>query len=106
NVASTKNPPPGFLFLCPWKDFQTGPSSYRWSDSPAYWSLDPLSVERISTEEATRLGFPSLQLTTRVRGKSSDTNVYAGLRRFHQGKGFDPESQDVARHLGYPLYEF
>ncbi|KAJ7486380.1 hypothetical protein B0H11DRAFT_2015954 [Mycena galericulata] len=31
--------------------------------------------------------------------------VYAGLRKFHTGKGFDPDSQDVARHLEQPLYK-
>ncbi|KAF7353337.1 hypothetical protein MSAN_01521900 [Mycena sanguinolenta] len=36
---------------------------------------------------------------------SWDNSVYEGLRRFHQGKGFDPDSQDLARHLGYPLFE-
>ncbi|KAJ7153842.1 hypothetical protein C8R46DRAFT_897824, partial [Mycena filopes] len=72
---------------------------------PAYWSLDPSGVERLSTEEATRLGFPPLELTTKVWGMSWDASVYDGLRQFHQAKGFNPESQDVARHLGYPLYQ-
>ncbi|KAJ7696339.1 hypothetical protein B0H16DRAFT_1265423, partial [Mycena metata] len=62
-------------------------------------------VHRLSTEEATQLGFPSFQLTTQVYGYSWDTSVYAGLPQFHQAKGFDPESQDIARHLGQPLYE-
>ncbi|KAJ7044380.1 hypothetical protein C8F04DRAFT_942366, partial [Mycena alexandri] len=70
-----------------------------------YWSLDPSGVDRLSTEEATQLGFPSFQLTTRVHGYSWDTSVYAGLRQFHKAKGFDPDSQDVARHLGCPLYQ-
>ncbi|KAJ7732541.1 hypothetical protein B0H16DRAFT_176578 [Mycena metata] len=97
--------PPGCLFLCPTIKFQTGLSSFRWPDCPAYWSLDPSGVDRLSTEEAAQLGFASLQLTTKVEGLSWDTSVYAGVRQFHQAKGFDPESQDVARHLGCPLYE-
>jgi hypothetical protein len=40
-----------------------------------------------------------------VWGKSWDASVYTGLRQFHQAKGFDPDSQDVARHLGQPLYQ-
>ncbi|KAJ7037126.1 hypothetical protein C8F04DRAFT_916634, partial [Mycena alexandri] len=97
--------PTGYLFLCPPTAFQAGSSSFRWPDSPAYWSLDPLGIEHLSTEEAMALGFPSLLLNTIVYGYSCDASVYAGLRQFHAAKGFDSDSQDVARHLGYPLYE-
>ncbi|KAJ7033914.1 hypothetical protein C8F04DRAFT_1395766 [Mycena alexandri] len=100
-----KNTPPAYLFRCPTTNFQLGPSSFKWPDCPAYWSLDPSGVRRLSTEEATRLRFPSFQLTTRVHEYSWDTSVYAGLRQFHKAKGFDPDSQDVARHLGCPLYQ-
>ncbi|KAJ7721812.1 hypothetical protein B0H16DRAFT_1473704 [Mycena metata] len=84
--------PPGYLFLCPTTDFQTGSTSFRWPDCPAYWSLDPSGVDRLSTEEATQLGFPAFKLTTKFEGSSWDTSVYAGLRQFHQAKGFDPDS--------------
>jgi hypothetical protein len=50
------------------------------------------------------MGFPSIQLSAEVIGKCWDANVYAGLRQFHQGKGFDPDGQHVARHLGDPLF--
>jgi hypothetical protein len=62
-------------------------------------------AERLSTQDAYNLGFPSLGLSTVILGKSWDASVYAGLRQFHQAKGFDPDSQDVARYLGHPLYE-
>ncbi|KAJ7168969.1 hypothetical protein C8R46DRAFT_1092955 [Mycena filopes] len=97
-------PPPGYLFLCPSEAFKTGPLTFKWPDCPAYWSLDPSGIDRLSTEEATRLGFPSMELRTEVEGRSWNASVYAGLRQFHEAKGFDPDSQDVARHLGYPLY--
>ncbi|KAJ7168912.1 hypothetical protein C8R46DRAFT_1092849 [Mycena filopes] len=45
-----------------------------------------------------------MELRTQIEGLSWDANVYAGLRQFHEAKGFDPASQDVARHMGYPLY--
>ncbi|KAJ7775528.1 hypothetical protein B0H16DRAFT_47121 [Mycena metata] len=102
---SSEAPPPGYLFLCPPSAFHAGYSSLRWPDSPVYWSLDPLGVERLNVGEATALGFPSFLLRTKVGRRSWDANVYAGLRQFHAAKGFDPNSQDVARHLGYPLYE-
>ncbi|KAJ6566384.1 hypothetical protein B0H19DRAFT_709739, partial [Mycena capillaripes] len=103
-LPTTDEPPTGFLFLCPEKDFQIGPSSFCWPDLPAYWSLDPSGVERLSAEEATDFGFPALELTTEISGSSWDNSVYAGIREFQRAKGFDPESQDVARHLGCPLF--
>ncbi|KAJ7866115.1 hypothetical protein B0H13DRAFT_2352698 [Mycena leptocephala] len=56
-------------------------------------------------EDATALGFPSISLFTNVYGKSWDASVYAGLCQFHQAKGFDPDSQGVARHLGDGAYQ-
>ncbi|KAJ6465022.1 hypothetical protein C8R45DRAFT_795238, partial [Mycena sanguinolenta] len=62
-------------------------------------------ASRLSSEEAHTLGFPIIHIGTRITGHSWDRSIYQGLRRFHQGRGFDPESQDVARHLVYPLLE-
>jgi hypothetical protein len=56
-------------------------------------------------EDATLLGLPSIQFIKEIEGSSWDASVYAGLHQFHQAKGFNPESQEVALHLGYPLYE-
>ncbi|KAJ6462888.1 hypothetical protein C8R45DRAFT_778284, partial [Mycena sanguinolenta] len=70
-----------------------------------YWSLDPSGTDRLSPEEATWLGFPSFRLSTSAPGHYWDASVYEGLRQFHQAKGFDSYSQDVARHLGEPLYQ-
>ncbi|KAF7340649.1 hypothetical protein MSAN_02136900 [Mycena sanguinolenta] len=101
-LETTGDPPVGFLFLCPPEDFRTDPSSFR---RPAYWSLDPSGANRLSLEEATLLGFPPFELTTIAGGYSWDAGAYEGLRQFHEAKGFDPYSQDVARHLGYRLYQ-
>ncbi|KAF7377045.1 hypothetical protein MSAN_00122600 [Mycena sanguinolenta] len=104
-LQTTGDPPAGFLFLCPTESFQTGPSSFRWPTCHAYWSLDPSGFDRLSQQEATRLGFPSFELTIAAREYSWDTNIYEGLRQFHEAKGFDPYSQDIARHLGLPLFQ-
>jgi hypothetical protein len=56
-------------------------------------------------EEAINLGFPLMDFNMEIYGFSWDASIYAGLRQFHLGKGFDPESQDVARHLRLPLYQ-
>ncbi|KAJ7455174.1 hypothetical protein FB451DRAFT_984505, partial [Mycena latifolia] len=69
-----------------------------------YWSLDPSGVERMSLEEAEQLGFPSFELEMKYQGWSWDESVYNGIRQFHQAKGFDPDSQDVALELGHPLF--
>ncbi|KAJ6522050.1 hypothetical protein B0H19DRAFT_1277498 [Mycena capillaripes] len=103
--ASRKEAPVGFLFLCPTEHFGTGPLSFGWPECPAYWSLDPLGVERLTAEEATELGFPSFQLSTQIWTVSWDATVYTELRQFHKAKGFDPDSQDVARYLREPLYQ-
>jgi hypothetical protein len=103
--ATPQNGPSGYLFLCPAKYFQTGPSSFRWPDCPAYWSVDPEGVQRLSPEETAGLGFPTIQMNLTATGDSWDANVYTGLRQFHQAKGFDPDSQDVARYLGHRIFQ-
>ncbi|KAF7377083.1 hypothetical protein MSAN_00126900 [Mycena sanguinolenta] len=95
----------GFLFSCPKEDFRMGSSSLCWPACTAYWSLDPSGIVRLSPEEATALGLPSFELATKAEGCSWDASVYEGLRQFHEAKGFDPYSQDVARDLGRPLYQ-
>ncbi|KAK7029963.1 hypothetical protein R3P38DRAFT_2621983 [Favolaschia claudopus] len=94
-----------FLFLCPPESFPVGPLSFKCPECVGYWSFDPSGLDRLSSEQAAELGFP--KICSSVEGifwHWSDT-VYASLRQFHQGKGFDPDSQDLARHLGHPLYE-
>ncbi|KAJ6559408.1 hypothetical protein DFH09DRAFT_1316717 [Mycena vulgaris] len=103
--TTEEDPPAGFLFLCPADDVQTGPASFRLPDCPAFWSLNSAGIQRLSTEEATQLGFSSIQSTIRTWVESWNPSVYDGLRQFHKAKGFDPESQDVARHLEEPLYQ-
>ncbi|KAJ7794841.1 hypothetical protein B0H14DRAFT_2468587, partial [Mycena olivaceomarginata] len=106
-VSPTKpHPPEGYLFLCPPEQFHIGASvSSKWPECPAYWSLHPSGVERLSWEDAASLGFPRIGFLEYARGWSWDARVYEGLRQFHQAKGFDPDSQELALHLGEPLYE-
>ncbi|KAJ7657124.1 hypothetical protein B0H17DRAFT_357203 [Mycena rosella] len=81
------------------------PHLFRTSGLPAYWSLDPTGVERLSAEEAKDLGFPSFEFAATAHVYSWDADVYDGLRQFHEAKGFDPYSQDVARHMGHRLFQ-
>ncbi|KAJ7315682.1 hypothetical protein DFH08DRAFT_1039364, partial [Mycena albidolilacea] len=103
--GTTEKPPAGFLFLCPQKDFKTSPSTYSWPDCPAYWSFDPSGVDRLTVKEAIQLGYPAFQLKTTLYGPSWDAGIYEGLRKFHRAIGFDPDTQDLALHLGHPLFE-
>ncbi|KAF7353278.1 Transposon Tf2-12 polyprotein [Mycena sanguinolenta] len=108
-IADERDIPEGYLFVCPPQDFRTHTEPhvnlYQWPACPAYWSLDPSGADRLSTEDARNLGFPAIHIETMMSGDSWDRSVYEGLRRFHEGKGFDPDSREVARRLGYPLYE-
>lgn len=97
----------GYLFVCPLRDLRSDVSGrFRTSPAcPAYWTLDPLGVDRLSSEDAKRLGFPELSFSALVGQRCWDESVYNGLRQFHAAKGFDPDSQDVARHVRVPLYQ-
>ncbi|KAJ7436878.1 hypothetical protein B0H11DRAFT_635978 [Mycena galericulata] len=100
------NLPAGYLMLCPLDELQSElPGAFRIPDCPAYWSLDPSGVERLSAEEARNQGFPDIDVGLEVFALSWDTTVYAGTRQFHEAKGFDPYSQDVAIALGHPLFQ-
>ncbi|KAJ7606039.1 hypothetical protein FB45DRAFT_941515 [Roridomyces roridus] len=96
--------PPGYLFLCPGSDFQVGPLEFRWPQCPAYWSLDESGKERLGEVEAHRLGFPNMTFATKVCGLSWHQNAYTAVAKLHQAKGFDPYTQDAARHLEEPLF--
>ncbi|KAK7027656.1 hypothetical protein R3P38DRAFT_3354652 [Favolaschia claudopus] len=95
----------GFLFLCPSQSFQVGPVSFRCPENVGYWSLNPSGGDQLSVEQASELGFPAICVSLSGHGTAWSDTIYTGLRQFHQGKGFDPDSQDLARHLGVPLYQ-
>ncbi|KAJ7745110.1 hypothetical protein B0H16DRAFT_1889480 [Mycena metata] len=102
-VLKTGSPPTGYLFVAPPAAFRSG-ITFRWPECPVYWSTDPSGVSRLSPEDANSLGFPGFALTMLAWVNFWDDGVYAGLRQIDQAKGFDPDTQDVARQLGHPLY--
>ncbi|KAJ7775510.1 hypothetical protein B0H16DRAFT_1507669 [Mycena metata] len=99
--------PTGYLFVSPGAAFQCRPALLGWPDLPAYWSFDSSGLDPLSTADAERLGFSRIHLSSEVYVRSWDASVYTALRKFHTAKGFDPTSQDIARHLGPqpPLYK-
>ncbi|KAJ7448761.1 hypothetical protein FB451DRAFT_760590 [Mycena latifolia] len=100
--APTQKAPQGYLLVYPHRDLRTGELTSRWPEYPAFWSFD--GVTRLSTEQAAQFGFPSIKFSTQIHGEEWDSSVYAGLRKFHEGKGFDPEDEDLPWHLRGPLY--
>ncbi|KAJ6532594.1 hypothetical protein B0H19DRAFT_1272850 [Mycena capillaripes] len=94
------NLPPGYFFLCPLTEIQTElPGHFRVPADAAYWSRDPSGMEHLSTEEARNEGFPDIEFCMWGCGRTWDDGVYTGVRQFHQAKGFDPYSQEVATRL-------
>ncbi|KAJ7217564.1 hypothetical protein B0H12DRAFT_1241691 [Mycena haematopus] len=90
--------PLGFLFLyCP-SPLHSTPAKVR--NSIAYWALDRTGQQRLSAEDALELGFPPVKAEIEVHVKSWNTATYLILRQFHEGKGFDPDGEEIARHLG------
>ncbi|KAJ7189458.1 hypothetical protein GGX14DRAFT_325194, partial [Mycena pura] len=68
---------------------------------PFYWSLHRSGTNRLTAEQADELGFPPVNFKARAHGYSWDSDIYAMYHDFHQGKGFDPESEDIARRMEY-----
>ncbi|KAJ6550203.1 hypothetical protein B0H19DRAFT_1160620 [Mycena capillaripes] len=100
-------PTESYIFLCPLEYLGAEKSSQFWRPtSPAYWSLDPLGRDALALHEAKhQIGVPFAVFKSEIWGWSWNETVYTGLRKFHEGKGFDPDSQDVALQLGLPLYQ-
>ncbi|KAK6984912.1 hypothetical protein R3P38DRAFT_3102198 [Favolaschia claudopus] len=96
---------PFYLFLCPPAHLQISPGVLGWPTCSAYWSLDPLGEQRLSVDETVMLGLPTIEYDAKVEVSSKSEEPYAGLWEFHKWKGFDPDSQAIALHLGYPLYQ-
>ncbi|KAJ7064452.1 hypothetical protein C8F01DRAFT_1229068, partial [Mycena amicta] len=97
------NVPHGYLFCRP-----TGPR--RWLPKKpfqVFWSLDPQGREQLSWKEARKQGFPRLIISNdfSTYQRQWDASVYEEIRAMHIAKGFNPDSQDLARHLGYLLFE-
>ncbi|KAJ7036979.1 hypothetical protein C8F04DRAFT_1094016 [Mycena alexandri] len=102
------NIPAGYLFLCPTRNLQVSDDSPRFRPitfDDFYWSLDSSGVERLSLNQAQELDFPFIDFDMEIWGNSWDETIYAQLQKLHESKGFDPDSQDVAKELKFPLYQ-
>ncbi|KAJ7920199.1 hypothetical protein B0H13DRAFT_2319700 [Mycena leptocephala] len=80
-------------------------TGFQISAQPAYWSLDPSGANRLSGKVAEDLGFPAIQVEMYAHVQSWDVSIYDGICQFHEAKGFNLFSQEVAIELGSPLLQ-
>jgi hypothetical protein len=70
-----------------------------------YWSFDPTGLDRLTHEMAEDIGLPTPQFSVEATGWRLGKSTLDMVRKFHAAKGFDPDSQDVAIAMGYPLVD-
>ncbi|KAF9257691.1 hypothetical protein L218DRAFT_835467, partial [Marasmius fiardii PR-910] len=72
-----------------------------------FWSLDETGKTRISNHGCRYLGLPIKFMFTEHTCKqySWPIETYRNVHRWQVCRGFDPTSPDLARYLGYPIYE-
>ncbi|KAJ7818709.1 hypothetical protein B0H14DRAFT_1369514 [Mycena olivaceomarginata] len=70
-----------------------------------YWAFDPAGLDQLTHEMAEDIGLPTPKFTIVPYGLLLEEDVTNLIREFHAAKGFDPESQDVAIAMRYPLLD-
>ncbi|KAJ6578856.1 hypothetical protein DFH09DRAFT_1310824 [Mycena vulgaris] len=70
-----------------------------------YLSFNPQGIERLSEDTIEQIGLPRLSFEAIVHAIQWPQNHYNLIRECHRAKGFDPDTQDVAIELGYPLVD-
>ncbi|KAF7340338.1 Reverse transcriptase-RNase H-integrase [Mycena venus] len=70
-----------------------------------YWSFDPTGLKRLTREVVEDIGLPTPQFSVEVLGQRWDERTLDMIHEFHTVKGFNPDSQDVATAMGYPLVD-
>ncbi|KAK6966768.1 hypothetical protein R3P38DRAFT_3152229 [Favolaschia claudopus] len=94
------------LFIPPRSAFLTPDGTrLQYPAEQPYW-FDTWHQESLSADKAERLGLPVIELSIDFESVYLDKSTLELIRAFHQGKGFDPDSQNIAKHLGHPLYYF
>ncbi|KAJ7303630.1 hypothetical protein DFH08DRAFT_54637 [Mycena albidolilacea] len=70
-----------------------------------YWAFDPAGLDQLTHEIAEEIGLPTPKFSIHPDAlllKKEETNLF---HEFHAAKGFDPESQDAAIAMRYPLVD-
>ncbi|KAJ6579125.1 hypothetical protein DFH09DRAFT_1310485 [Mycena vulgaris] len=93
-----------FLFVCPFAYLRVDSDGrFVLPECAAKWSLHPAGASSLTPEEAMTRGLPPLMFNVGIKTISMTRRGYEEVRLFHQAKGFDPDSQDIARTFGHPL---
>jgi hypothetical protein len=70
-----------------------------------YWSSDPAGDERLPQHALEKFSLPQVKFRVLVYGAQWSQELYDSIAEFHRAKEFEPNSQDVANELGYPLVD-
>ncbi|KAJ7813368.1 hypothetical protein B0H13DRAFT_1665550 [Mycena leptocephala] len=70
-----------------------------------YWAFDPAGFDRLTHDVAEDFGLPAVEFSMYLWGRKWDEHDYDMVRDFHIAKGFDPDTQDAAIAMGYPLID-
>ncbi|KAK7001908.1 hypothetical protein R3P38DRAFT_1775448 [Favolaschia claudopus] len=99
--------PDAYLFLPPQSAFLTSDRTrIQYPSLTPFWSRDPGGGERLSEEEAVYLGLPTIEIEIEVKHALLCDGVHEALCEFYQGKGFDPDSAQIAKQLNLPMMHF
>ncbi|KAK7001948.1 hypothetical protein R3P38DRAFT_3367905 [Favolaschia claudopus] len=102
-----RSPEKIFLFLPPYNTFLSADlTRYGFPREGSYWSFDPCGNDRLSANEALNLGLPQARIDISVTHYFVDDAFLKDVHAFHARKGFDPDRQEIAEHLGLALYCF
>ncbi|KAJ7231630.1 hypothetical protein C8J57DRAFT_179528 [Mycena rebaudengoi] len=68
-----------------------------------YWAFDPAGLDRLTHQTTEDIDLPTPEFSIELSGTD---DRYCGLiRDIHAAKGFDPDSQEAAIAIGYPLVD-
>ncbi len=70
-----------------------------------YWAFDPAGLDRLTNEVAEGIGLPTVEFSIGLVGGRWEERDYDMIRDFHVAKRFDPDTQDAAIAMGYPLID-
>ncbi|KAJ7235349.1 hypothetical protein C8J57DRAFT_1530782 [Mycena rebaudengoi] len=70
-----------------------------------HWAFDPQGLQRLPEDTWEQLGLPRVHFHASLDAVQWGRTDYDLIGSFHSAKGFEPNSQDVAIELGYPLVD-